>query len=96
MSQPVIQRGIPIPMRICCHRPVRYPFLQMAIGDSFFVPVEDPADGRETRRTIAKSARRRTREKGWKFSLRIVEGGVRCWRVADDSVTAEPELAADK
>lgn len=51
-----------------------YPFGQMEIGDSFFVP-EAKHGG------CAAAAYKFARENGVKFSFRKVEGGRRIWRV---------------
>jgi hypothetical protein len=49
----------------------------MEIGDSFFVP--DPV----TQDFISGSRHYAQRALGWKFISRIVEGGIRVWRIPD-------------
>lgn len=66
-----IEKGVPIPpkMRV----PRKAIFHQMEVGDSVFMP------GKK-RNPLAYTVHiRRTR--GWKFTSRKVEGGVRIWRV---------------
>lgn len=66
-----VEHGIPIKfMR-------KYPFHKMAVGDSFFVP-----DGKWPGRTLANAAYFYGKTTGTKFSVRKVDGGARCWRIA--------------
>jgi hypothetical protein len=71
-----VERGVALPETRSC-----FPFLDMAKGDSFFVPcVLGDAAGKQ--KSISSSAGRFERKNiGCKFTTRIVEGGVRCWRV---------------
>jgi hypothetical protein len=46
----------------------------MEVGDSFFMPKGKP-------RVIATAACMFARPRGWKFTCRVVDGGVRVWRV---------------
>jgi hypothetical protein len=62
-----IDEGIPMPEKR--HSP-KYPWKEMEVGDSFFVP---------KRAFLASSASLRYAPK--KFSQRAVDGGVRVWRV---------------
>jgi hypothetical protein len=73
----VIQKSVPIPSKSGGARPRLYPFGDMKVGDSFFVP-----NGRL--RTIGHCWRsfRKTHKSKWKFTARTVDGGVRCWRIA--------------
>lgn len=78
-----IDKDVPIPATN--HKRV-YPLEDMAVGDSFFVPV--PGEGAEFERrrkrrqqamsTICRTARAR---KIGTFTSRQVEGGVRVWRI---------------
>lgn len=52
----------------------KYPFREMQVGDSFFVPAVPIGK-------LAGSASYVQRQTGYKFRLRTVEGGVRVWRV---------------
>lgn len=68
-----VQKGIPIPLRKRFIRQSRYPFLSMAIDESFFIPgrkqISIPASVRSTTR---KFVQRGTTENG--------VPGVRVWR----------------
>jgi hypothetical protein len=55
-------------------RPVKYPFLLLNVGQSFYVPLGD-------RKTISVCASRVGTRMGRTFTVRQVEGGVRAWRV---------------
>ncbi len=56
----------------------RYPWNEMKIGDSFYVPKE-AVNTDSTIRTAAAYFARRNPE--YKFRVAVVEGGVRVWRV---------------
>jgi hypothetical protein len=53
-----------------------YPFAQMKVGDSFRV-------GKDWRARVANAAVHfvRRHQPTWKFSVRLFEGGCRCWRI---------------
>lgn len=79
-----IEKGIEMPAHTSRRR--RYPFTDMEVGDSFFVPL----DGRKAENlasSISGSARsgRAARANGRRYVTRtVVENGVkgvRCWRV---------------
>lgn len=63
----------------------KYPFPDMQVGDSFFIPAKT-ADRIRTRNRVRVAARRhalrRDTPKGWRFATRVVEGGIRCWRIS--------------
>ena len=69
MTEIKIETGFPVPIRTRA----KYPWAEMKVGDSFFVPVKVPSDINIT------GARLNT---GFKFVRRTVDGGVRVWRVA--------------
>ena len=50
-----------------------YPYRDMEVGDSFFVP-----NGKMG--TVNAANYRAYKRLGWKFSARKVEGGIRVWR----------------
>jgi hypothetical protein len=60
-----------------------YPLADMYVGDSFLVPLEPVtlADRRRVSAAIAGYTKRH-KDKGLKFSVRTVDGGLRVWRVA--------------
>jgi hypothetical protein len=69
MSQPRIDKDVPIP--------ARYPFADMQVGDSFAVPTHIK------RSAINVAAMRYGRQHGMKFTVRLTpERSLRCWRVA--------------
>jgi hypothetical protein len=53
---------------------VKYPFLLLNVGQSFFVPLGD-------RKTISVCASRVGTRLQRQFTVRQVEGGVRAWRL---------------
>lgn len=72
-----IEKGVPVKGEIR----TRYPFADMDPNDSFLVECEE-----DKRRTVAanlSASARRFREShyGRRYTVRRVEGGVRCWRV---------------
>lgn len=68
MSQPRIEKNVPLPQR--------YPFAQMEIGDSFAVP-----EG-INRTRVSVAAKRHGDKHGQKFTVRIMpDRSFRCWRV---------------
>lgn len=73
-----IDKNIPIPQSGGRVRPSLYPFAEMEIGDSVFFP--DEPRGSRSKPSIASAQLGRYR--GWKFSSRAMDGGVRIWRVA--------------
>ena len=68
MSKLPIDKGVPMPMR--------YPFADMQVGDSFAVPQDI------SRSTIGVAARRYVDKHGGKFTVRqMPDRSLRCWRV---------------
>lgn len=68
MSQPPIDKGVPLPRR--------YPFADMQVGDSFLVP-----EGVK-RSNVSVAAKRYGDRHGAAFTVRKVPEGLRCWRIA--------------
>jgi len=70
-----IRRNVPIkPPRPSTGRPPKYPWADMRVGDSFYVPGMTPSQ--------MSSAWRRARAKlGHKYSARTERDGVRVWRI---------------
>ena len=69
-----IEKGVPLAKA----DPGVFPFAQMEVGDSFFVPVDIGYRANWVLR-IKQAA---LSEEGWRFETRQVVGGVRCWRTA--------------
>ena len=74
MSDFVIEKGVPAPEARYRNK---YPFGEMEVGDSFFVP-----GGEAGKLSNSASVYARYHGRKLKFSARKVEGGARVWRVA--------------
>ena len=72
MSEFDISKGIDIP-----DGRASYPFEEMEVGDSFFIPCEDRKEANR-RAANARNASYRYVER--KYMARLVDGGVRVWR----------------
>lgn len=72
-----VEKGVPVPAPRSGVCP--YPFLDMAPGDSFFVPA-DKSTVKQLRNSIYNRSRVFGKAEECKFLTRLVEGGVRCWR----------------
>lgn len=66
----------------------KYPLADMSVGDSFFVPYPDGkaiknSQGQDALRVAINSTANKQRHKqpGRRYTVRPVDGGVRCWRV---------------
>lgn len=73
----VIEKNVEIPAQVrkgSGTRKSKYPFAEMEMNDSFFVP-------ERTTKQFAPTAYGAAKKLGRKFTLRNVEGGVRVWRV---------------
>lgn len=70
-----IEHNIPMPKTDNRGRREKYPFSEMSVSDSFFVPGKTAVNFQGTATAAAK------RYPGTKFRCRDVDGGVRCWRV---------------
>jgi hypothetical protein len=68
-----IDKDVPMPKEV---RYNKYPWLEMAVGDSFFIP--DGTKNYPSR--VAGYATKRHAPK--RFTARRVEGGTRVWRIA--------------
>ena len=74
-----IEKGIEVPPKKSFARSTIYPFATMEVGDSFFVP---QVDGKpKSSGSLWSSARKATVKLDFKFAIRSVDGGFRCWRV---------------
>ncbi len=75
MSEFEIEEGIPVPQRT--HRKSKYPWGNLQVDQTFFVP-----EGKQ--QSITSSAYRYGKDNGMKFTIREVEEdgvtGVRVWR----------------
>lgn len=71
----IIEKNVPMPKTEGRGRPPIYPFRDMDVGDSVFIP-EQGVGG-----SAYLSAMQHGRLNGKKFSGRTEDGGVRIWRV---------------
>jgi len=80
MTKPAIDKGVPLTPSLvgspAGKRHNRYPWTEMAVGDSFFVEEAKPTN----RLFAAASYAQRVGDR--QFTCRRVDGGVRVWRVA--------------
>lgn len=76
-----IETGVPISVRGRGLRGRKYPFREMDLHDSFFVPAGD-AGVRKTVLRMSTACSRATADTGAKFAVRSEVGGVRVWRIA--------------
>lgn len=74
----VIEKGVALPQACAQGRKDQYPFADMVVGDSFFVPCEKEKS--EKIRTSIKNCARYKNNK--KITTRVVDGGVRAWCVS--------------
>lgn len=81
-----IEKGVSVPPRMPTKRGSKYPFKDMDVGDSFFVP--NPEGSEDIANRLRNAAHRFGTRYGYKFSIRnLIEGedqvqGVRVWRSA--------------
>ena len=73
-----IEKGVALPDY---YRVSTYPFGDMEVGDSFFVPFGDEDLNSISTRVHSAVGQRNRREKR-KFTTRRVSGGMRVWRIA--------------
>ena len=76
-----IEKGIPMPLR-SARSGSKYPFLEMAVGDSFFATVPEGKELGTHRNTLMANARYVTVKNGAVFCSRTVDNGVRIWRIS--------------
>jgi hypothetical protein len=76
LERPIsVEKGIPIESKVGRGAAARYPFAQMEVGDSFFVP------GKRSGQLSNHCSYQRLKT-GRRFTIRKVDGGVRVWRIA--------------
>jgi hypothetical protein len=75
-----IEHGIPLPTARGCIR--KYPFMELQIGDSFFVPCQDGEDPRITFRRVQGQTYNQQWRLKKRFAIRTMKKGVRIWRTA--------------
>lgn len=75
-----IEKNIPVPP-VQLSKGEGYPFKMLEVGDSFLVPLRDKTP-RDLQKYMAGKANYHSLRQAMKFTTRIVEGGVRVWRIA--------------
>lgn len=82
-----LEEDVPVPARAAPNREAKYPFTDMAVGQSFLVPItKDDSDIARIRRRMNSAcgtAQRRIKKTSGtdvRFTSRTVEEGVRVWR----------------
>lgn len=71
-----IESGVPVPASYKNGRPPSYPFREMEVGQSIYIPATEVFP-----RYAAKRAYAAGRRAGFKFVCRRDDDGVRVWRV---------------
>jgi hypothetical protein len=82
----IVEGGIPLQMPTA--RGTKYPFRDMAAGDSFLVSEKDSLSARAASRQFGK-------RHGQKFSVRKTPTGYRCWRLEDASASGQAAGGSD-
>jgi hypothetical protein len=90
-----IDKGIPVPPQRYAKQPLKYPFPDMAIGDSFLAESATDELRQKQASSIRAQAVRYTNAGNPDFAitLRMMPNGVRCWRIEPKEKTAEPAPA---
>ena len=78
VSDFTLEAGIPMPQDGPDYSRYKYPWRQMRVGDSFFVPAVD--DARRKLTHIRSLMYHHNNKHPEHFEARIVDGGVRVWR----------------
>lgn len=78
MDEIAIESGVPLPTKET--KKSRYPFARMNVGDSFLIEGAKNSSSYEAMR-VRSAASHYARRDGKKFTVRVVEGGIRVWRV---------------
>ncbi len=71
-----IDKKIPLPDHYKTGKVSKYPFPEMKVGDSFFVPGKSTAV-----KAAAFNWSKRNKEGKWKFCSSARDGGMRIWRL---------------
>ncbi len=72
-----VEKGVPMPKPVRAGRQTKYPWKELAVGDSFFVPAD--AVKPQSARGAVRTANRIYADR--RFATRTVEGGIRVWRI---------------
>jgi hypothetical protein len=74
-----IESGIPLPSE-ARGRKIKYPFATLQVGQSFLAACA-PEDSRKLIMSVSSLCGKHTKKTGRRYTCRVVEGGVRVWRV---------------
>ena len=77
-----IETGIPIPPSRQGRKNHDYPYADLEIGQSFFAAPRPGKSIRQTAIYLGAMSAYYAKKTGRRFTLRVVEGGVRVWRFA--------------
>ena len=82
MEKPIqVDKGIPVPVRQHTRKSF-WPFDDMKIGDSFFVPILQNAERLVTRNRVAQAcSQRKRRDPKLNYTIRWEGNGIRVWRI---------------
>jgi len=78
MEDIVIEKDIPIP-KINVSKRRKYPFMLLKVGDSFYIKAEGDVF-KKIEATLRSSALYYQGVSPHRFSVKRVDGGIRCWR----------------
>ena len=68
-------------------RPPKYPWEQMEVGDSFYVPKPDKLKNiRDLRSNLLNASRVYVRRYGWQFTTSEEGEGIRIWRIENQQI----------
>jgi len=75
-----IEKDVPQPLNYSGWQPA-LPIEDMKVGDSFFVPTTGERILLSQRIRYQIVVFRKRKQKDYKFTVRLMNGGVRCWRI---------------
>jgi hypothetical protein len=75
-----IENGIPLPSQSRGMKR-KYPIVELEVGQSFLV-VCSPEISRKRIMSVSSLCNRHARKTGFRYTCRVVDGGVRVWRVS--------------
>jgi len=76
-----IEKSVPIP-ELALGGVAKYPFTEMKVGDSFFVPIIEGRPLKNVAVAVSSASFKPSIKKlGYKYTVRQLKTGVRCWRV---------------
>ena len=78
-----IETGIDLPSPVSAPGKPKYPWREMQMGDSFFVPLANGDAIERLRNRMANSARYAWKSGHGEFTTRTIDGGVRVWKTKD-------------